>query len=297
MKNFLKGIIVGIGGIAPGLSGSVLMVILGLYSNVINAIATLFKDFKKNMKYLIPIGIGMVIGVILFSRLINFSLFKWEIPTRLLFLGLIIGTIPLFYKETKKENNTKPHHYILMLIAFCIGLYLFTFNNQLFSPITDLNWFMAFVLGFVGIMAMIIPGIDGAATLSALGLYEKWLDLTSITSFDLNIYIPAGLGMIACAFLLSMFINIMIKKYYTATFSVLFGFFLSIIPTVLKLSDGSGWISLSNNITTYVGILLFLVGVLSSFFFSRLEENKDFFKKIIKYLKKPKKAISSDEEK
>ena len=58
MANFLKGIIVGIGGIAPGLSGSVLLVIFGLYQKTINAIGTIFKDFKKNLMFLIPLFAG-----------------------------------------------------------------------------------------------------------------------------------------------------------------------------------------------------------------------------------------------
>ena len=67
MLNFFKGIIVGIGGIAPGLSGSVLLVIFGLYQNTINAIGTLFKDLKKNLLFLVPLFCGFGIGVLLFS--------------------------------------------------------------------------------------------------------------------------------------------------------------------------------------------------------------------------------------
>ena len=59
MLNFLKGIVVGIGGIAPGLSGSVLLVILGLYQKTITAIGTLFKDFKRNLIFLFPLFLGL----------------------------------------------------------------------------------------------------------------------------------------------------------------------------------------------------------------------------------------------
>ena len=73
MITFLKGLIVGIGGIAPGLSGSVLLVIFGLYQKTINAIATLFKDFKKNILFLIPLCLGFGIGAIIFSKIVNFD--------------------------------------------------------------------------------------------------------------------------------------------------------------------------------------------------------------------------------
>ncbi len=270
---FLKGIVVGVGGISPGLSGSVLLVILGLYHKVIDSLANLFKNFKKNILFFLPIGIGMLVGVVLFSRLIEFTLENFELQTRLAFLGLIIGTIPLFYKETKKEGKLKPLHYILLLIAFIIGSYIFTFNNTFFKPVTTLNFIKAFLLGFVGMSATIVPGIDGAATLSALGLYEQWLKLTSLSNFNFSIYVPAIIGMLASVFALSSVINLMIKKYYTATFSVLFGFFLSITPTILKTTEGS-FVSLRNNIASYVGIGLFVIGLITSYIFGKMKKEE-----------------------
>lgn len=273
IKLFLKGIVVGTGGIAPGLSGSVLMVILGLYSKVINTIATLFKDFKKSFLYLLPLGLGILVGIVTFSRIISYSMEHFEIQTRLTFIGLLIGTIPLFYKEVKKEKSLKKSNYLMMAITFMFGMYFLTFSNSMTSS-GDLNIFKSFILGFIGISATIIPGIDGASVLSAFGLYNNWLDLTSLKNIDLAIYIPAGCGIIAGVFILSMLINKMIKKNYTATFSVLFGFFLSVIPSVLKTEDGS-FISLGNNNATYIGISLFIVGVIASYFFGKLGQKKE----------------------
>ena len=104
MSNFFKGIIVGIGGIAPGLSGSVLLVILGLYQKVITAIGTLFKNLKNNLIFLFPLLLGFGVGVIIFSKIINFLLENYEMYTRFAFLGLVLGTIPLFYKEVIVEK-------------------------------------------------------------------------------------------------------------------------------------------------------------------------------------------------
>lgn len=271
IKNFIKGIIVGIGGIAPGLSGSVFMVILGLYTKVIGAIADLFKDFKKNILFLLPIGIGMVIGIVLFSNLISFSIENYEIPTRLAFFGLLVGTIPFFYRETEKKEKLNYGHYVLMVIAFIIGLYLLSFSADNKS-LADLNILQAFILGFFGISAMIIPGIDGASLLSAMGLYGSWLDLTSLKSISLVTYGPAFLGIVTGGFTLSIFINRMIKKNYTDTFSILFGLFLSILPGILKTNDGS-FLALSNNLESYVGIFIFLVAMLGSYFFGKFSED------------------------
>ena len=89
MKTLLKGIIVGIGGIAPGLSGSVLLVILGLYQKALNAISTLFKNFKKNIAFLIPLIIGFGIGVLIFSKVVDFFLNNFEMQTRSMFINSI----------------------------------------------------------------------------------------------------------------------------------------------------------------------------------------------------------------
>ena len=122
MKTLLKGIIVGIGGIAPGLSGSVLLVILGLYQKALNAISTLFKNFKKNIAFLIPLIIGFGIGVLIFSKVVDFFLNNFEMQTRFTFLGLVLGTIPLFFKEVKRNGFSKKY-YIFIVVAACVAFY------------------------------------------------------------------------------------------------------------------------------------------------------------------------------
>ena len=119
--NFLKGILVGVGGIAPGLSGSVMLLILGLYERCINAIGTLFKNFKKNLLFLVPLVCGFGVGILLFSKVVDFLLINYEFHTRYLFLGLVIGTLPLFYKTVKKKGFALKHWGII-LVAAAVGV-------------------------------------------------------------------------------------------------------------------------------------------------------------------------------
>ena len=248
MINFFKGIIVGIGGIAPGLSGSVLLVILGLYQKAINAIGTLFKDFKNNVKFLFPLVLGFGVGVIIFSKIVDFLLGNYEMYTRYAFLGLVLGTIPLFYKEVKKEGFKKKY-YIYIIIAAILGLSVFFFNKNLFPAVTNPNLFQSVLLGVAVAGSSIVPGVDSAVILSSLGLYELYV--SSIADFNLSILIPAGFGLVIGALVISFIINKLIKRFYTATFSIIFGLFLSIIPNVLNGSCVLGWnansvISVSN---------------------------------------------------
>lgn len=283
MINFLKGIIVGIGGIAPGLSGSILLVVFGLYNKTIEAIGTLFKDIKKNLIFLVPLFLGFGVGVFLFSKIVNYFITNYEMYTRFLFLGLIIGTIPIFYKEVKKEGfNSK--YYIFMAISFIMGLSLFLFNKGLFPTIVNPNLLQSVLLGVAVAGSTIIPGVDSAVILSSLGLYEIYV--SSIANLDFSVLIPAAFGLIIGALVISFFINRLINKYYTASFSVIFGLFLSIIPSILNESC-----YLSFDISSVISIILLVVGIGISTIFARLKDNTDFSKKILHYFRKLKDVI------
>ena len=94
MKNFLKGIVIGLGAVAPGLSGSILLVIFGLYQKTVTAISQIFKQFIKSVKFLMPLALGILLGILMFSKLVDWLLTSFE----------ILGSLPMFYREVKKEG-------------------------------------------------------------------------------------------------------------------------------------------------------------------------------------------------
>ena len=273
MITFLKGLIVGIGGIAPGLSGSVLLVIFGLYQKTINAIATLFKDFKKNILFLIPLCLGFGIGAIIFSKIVNFLLNNFEAQTRFAFLGLVVGTIPLFYKEVKKEGFSNKY-YIVIVIAAILGLSVFSFNSNLFPPVTDPNLFQSVILGIAVAGSSIVPGVDSAVILSTLGLDELYV--SSLASFNLSILIPAGVGLVIGVLVISFIINKLINKFYTMTFSIIFGLFLSIIPNVLNESC-----TLQMDVHSLICIIFVIIGFIVSFYLGDIQGNNEKIKQLI----------------
>lgn len=282
MLNFLKGLIVGMGGIAPGLSGSVLLVIFGLYQKTVNAIGTLFKNFKENIKFLIPLFLGFGIGVIIFSKIVDFFLTNFEMYTRFAFLGLVLGTIPLFYKEVKKEGFKKKY-YAFIVISAIIGFSIFYLNPNLFPTITNPNLIQSVFLGVAVAGSSIVPGVDSAVILSSLGLYELYVG--SLADFNLAVLIPAGVGLVIGALVISFIMNKLIKRFYTATFSIIFGLFLSIIPNVLNESCVIGF-----NITTLISFIILIISFGISFFLGNVKENtrrlKVFAKNISDAMKK-----------
>lgn len=280
MKNFFKGIIVGLGGVAPGLSGSVLMVIFGLYQKTIECISSIFnfKKLKENLTFLIPLGLGMVGGVILFSNAVNFLLSEFEVYTRFAFLGLILGTLPLLNKEVRKEGF-KPVYYAVIGVCFALGLWLL-YSNSFFSTVENPGILQSFILGISVAGSYIVPGVDSAAILNGLGMYQIWLDITSIKILELQILVPAFFGLVIGILGISFIINKLMKRFYTATFSVIFGLFLSVIPSVIVEMKTKFTVGL--NAYTIGSVIAVIIGFLVSFYLSDIAENNKKIKRLFK---------------
>lgn len=281
LKNFFKGLIAGIGGIAPGLSGSVLLVILGLYEQTVNAIGTLFKNFKTNIKFLLPLLAGLGVGILLFSKVVDYLLESFEFQTRYAFLGLILGTIPLFYREVRK-NGFRKRYYGLMAVAAAVGFFLFGFNRHLFPAVTEPNLLQCVLLGVAVAGSSIVPGVDSAAIMSAFGLYELYV--SSLADFNLQILIPAAGGLLVGALVISFVMNLLIKKAYTGTFSVIFGMFLAIIPTVV-MEESCTVTSLPMGLAA-IGFAL--VGAVISLYFGDIKGNNQRIARMAAKLKNKK---------
>lgn len=265
MKIFLKSIIVGLGGIAPGLSGSVLMIIFGLYQDVLEALGTLFIDFKKKLRFLLPVLSGMVVGVLLFSKILNFFLINYEVPTRFLFLGLILGTVPLFYKEVKKEGFYKKYYFVI-LAAVAAGIFMFGLNPDKFSQVTNPNLFQKIILGIAAAASAIIPGVDPAVLLSSLGLYEIYVSALATLNFE--ILLPMALGLCIGGISISFLMSNLFRHFYTITFSVVFGIFLSMIPNMLNENCYIGW-----DVQSFISIILVVLGFIISYYMEDIQEN------------------------
>ena len=284
MMNFLKGIVVGVGGITPGLSGSVLLVIFGLYQRTVDSIGNLFKSFKKNLLFLVPLVLGMAIGLLGFSMIADYFLETFEMQTRVFFLGLVIGTLPLFYKEVKKEGFSKKY-YLYMAIAATLGLLLLIFSQNLFPSVENPNFLQSVFLGVAVAGAFIVPGVDSAVILSALGLYTLFVD--SVASLNLQVLIPAGIGLVIAALVISFVMSRLLKHFYTATFSTIFGLFISIIPSVILEAESETKIYWKRIFQEGPGfwnvampVSLFLFGFALSFYLGDIQKNNARIKKL-----------------
>ena len=266
MERFFKGIIVGLGGVAPGLSGSVLLIIFGLYQKTLDALGSLLKDVKKNLRFLAPLVAGMFAGVLLFSKLIDFFLGNYEMPTRFCFLGLILGTLPMVWQEVKKEGFSRKY-YLVIAAAAALGTWFFTVNPNAFPQVTDPTLLQKLLLGVAVAATAIIPGVDPAVFLSTLGLYEMYV--SALANVELSILIPMVGGLAVGAVAISFSMSWLFKRFYTASFSVIFGIFLTMIPNMLNESCVLGW-----DLESAVSVAVLILGILISWYLGNLPKNK-----------------------
>lgn len=267
MKNFCKGIIVGIGGVAPGLSGSVLLIIFGLYQKTLHAIGNFFSDWRTHLRFLLPLLAGMGAGVLLFSRVLDHLLANFEMPTRFAFLGLILGTVPMLWAEVRK-NGFARRHYVAVALAAVLGFWVFFFRTGGGLPtVTEPNAAQSVFLGIAVAATAIIPGVDPAVLLSTLGLYEAYV--RALATLDLTILLPMLLGLALGAVVISRGMAALFDRFYTLTFSVIFGVFLSMIPHMLTESCVLGL-----DLRSAVSLLVMVLGFALSYYLGDLENNR-----------------------
>ena len=278
MERFLKGIVVGIGGVAPGLSGSVLLIIFGLYRRTLEALGTLLTNFRKNIRLLLPLAAGMVTGVLLFSKVIDYLLRCHEVPTRFCFLGLILGTLPMVWQEVRREGFS--WKYLLLTAAAAgLGLWFFTGDAGTFPQVTDPTLPQSVLLGVAVAATAIIPGVDPAVFLSTLGFYEMYV--AALANLDMGILIPMAGGLAIGAVTISYGMSLLMRRFYTATYSVIFGIFLSMIPNMLTAECTLGFDGVSA-----LSLGLMAAGFCLSFYLGDLEGNNRRLRKWLAGTKK-----------
>lgn len=227
----LKGIIIGIGKIIPGVSGSMLAISMGLYQKLIDSVNNFFRYPKENFKFLFKIAIGISIAVVFLSNMILNCLDRYYLITMFFFIGLIIGG----FDDIKSKINKKHNYTVFISFIIVTVLGFININNKVDIANSFFNTLYFVFIGLIDALTMIIPGISGTATLMMLGAYEKVIEMYSnifnVTLFldNLKVLIPylvgIGMGTISTVKL----IQFLFKNYKETTYSAILGFSTSTI--------------------------------------------------------------------
>lgn len=150
LSDCLKGIAIGSGAILPGISSGVFCVIFGIYEKLLNSTLNFFSDWKKNLKFLFPIVLGVGFGIVIFGNLLNYCLYQFPLQTKSIFIGLILGSIPSLVKEINGKQKFKPFYLIFFLLALFVGIFCFFFEKILpIHTLESLPFFYLVLCGFL----------------------------------------------------------------------------------------------------------------------------------------------------
>lgn len=273
ISKMIKGIVIALGFILPGISGGVLAAILGIYERMIRFLAHPFKQLKEDVFYFLPVAIGMLLGIGLFSYPIEYLLEHYQVYVLWSFAGAIIGTVPSLVKEANRDTERDKIDLIWFWTTFIVsGIALYGLNFVVGSlSASFLNFILAGSLLALGIL---VPGLSPSNLLLILGLYGPML--TGFKSFDLfGTFLPIGIGAVLTLIAFSKFMDYALRVYHSRVYHFIIGIVLSSTLLILLPNAGSPEsISYSGlSIVSYVIIAFFFaLGIWLGIWMSQLEE-------------------------
>lgn len=255
IKQILQGMVVGIANIIPGVSGGTMMVAMGLYDRLIHAITHLKSEFKDSMKLLIPIFAGAGIAIVALSRLFEFLLATYPIPTNFAFCGLIAGSLPFIFKKVKGHKVTVSK--IIPFLIFFGVVILMALLGETGGASADIslgfvNLLKLFGVGIIAAATMVVPGVSGSMMLMLLGYYDTILKVINdfvdaLVKFDMGglmtgvgILAPFGIGVVIGIFLIAKLIEFIFSKAEIHAYYGIIGLILASPIAILLKTDWSG---------------------------------------------------------
>jgi len=274
----IKGVAIGVANVVPGVSGATLAVIFKVYDRLIEAINSIFTDMKNSLKFLIPLGLGMAIGILLLGSLLDFFIDQYSLQASALIAGLMAGSIPFIHKMAVQNKKATWHYYAIAVFSAIVIIAL-----SLFAPTPEIYTgaefsigliTILFIAGFLGAAAMIIPGVSGAMVLILLGVFPIVMHTISLIreylmspfNFELlppiiMVAAPVGIGILAGILLTSHLIAKLLKKYHSITYFAIMGM---IFGTVFAVFNNDAAYQSHAEITpalVLIALVVFAVGV------------------------------------
>ena len=264
----LKGFVLGIANIIPGVSGGTLAITLGIYERMIEAISHFFKNFKENLKFVMLLGIGILISLALFSNVIGYCLDNYPFATILFFIGIILGGMPLLFKNVKGTINVKNGVVFAITFSIVMAMTFMSAGDKVIS-LDTLNVGKGISLFFSGAIAsasMLLPGISGSFVLMLIGYYHPIVNaIRSLTKFENlfhNVIVLgiAGVGILLGIVLAAKLIEYLLEKFEIPTYYGIIGFVIASIISIFitAVSNSVGILEI------IIGIALMIVGILLS---------------------------------
>ena len=294
--DFIKGILVGIANVIPGVSGGTMAVSLGIYDRMISSITGLLKDFKKSFLTLLPIIAGAGVGIVLFSKAIEYLLGNHALVTAMAFTGLIIGGLPIIIKSMIEEYKEKPDvkKLVIGIIVFLIFLAISVGMPLMSAPSGDevaiqaspLKCFIMLLMGIIASATMVIPGVSGSLLMMILGFYFGIIGtinhmVSSVTNGfegivnDILVLLPFGIGAVLGIFLISKIIKWLFAKFPFVTYCGIMGLVISSPFAIFYKVNQESSMAGTGVVGYIVGIIVLIVCGVLTFYLGKLEGEMD----------------------
>jgi len=287
----IKGSLVGIGSILPGVSGSMIAAILNIYQDLITALNNFTKhpiqSIVKVWQYIVGVFVGLALGFLFISSFLDVA----PIPLTLLFIGFILGAIPGLRKEIKVEKFHW-HHFLTMIVAMLV-MFGFLFIQEQTAVVGSWTFYViVFFIGVITAISIIIPGLSGATMLMALGYFQTLINIGNDFFRDLGTFNFSSIasqlpmvGLLALGIIFGMLF--MGKVMYQLLIHYKAHFYFAVLGIVF-ISPFNILFTLQANTTDNVfqspwymwliGVILFFIGIAVTYLMSKkdlVEEHKN----------------------
>lgn len=275
IKSILKGMVIGIANAIPGVSGGTMMVSMGIYDKLIHCLTHLFSEFKKSIKFVAPIILGAGLGVVLLSAVIE-KMFEFiPIQTNLLFVGLIVGGLPMMLGKVKgKKIGIGGIIGFVLFFAIVVGLAAIGETEGVAADVTFnlINCIKLFGVGIVAAATMVIPGVSGSMMLMIMGYYEIIIEtindlVKALLKFDMagilkgcGVLVPMGLGAVIGIFAIAKLVEMLFEKAPTVAYSCIIGLIVA-SPIAIVLMNWASFVANFGILSILTGIVALAVGV------------------------------------
>lgn len=272
----LAGVVFGMANIIPGVSGGTMAVVFGVYERLIGILADVRHNLKKEWKFLVTFGLGLVLGILGFGKLMNWALTNYPSQAKMFFVGVILGSLPMLIKSAFLPGGRgsrpafKLQTILPFLIAFaCMIPMALSGDSQAAKEaakaagagaagVSVLTMLLMAVYGVVAASTMIIPGISGSFVMLLLGVYGTLIaavaGLTPIGAGTLEavkVLLPFGIGVVIGLIYCSKLIRFLLRRYPAATYSAILGF---VLGSVWCVFPGFGQVDIAGVVCLIAGV-------------------------------------------
>jgi len=289
----VKGMVIALGFILPGVSGGVLAAIMGLYERMLHFLANIRSRFREDFMFFLPVAIGGVLGLVLLSRPLEFAIEHWRVPVMWGFAGAILGTIPSLWREATAtpsgvNQDTRwgePMVYrrdaadwawlISTFLVALVGLYLLPWV----TGVLPANFFTMMLAGALIALGILVPGLSPSNLLIILGLLQPML--AGFSGFDLlGTFLPIVIGAVIAILAFSKLMERLIETAHSRVYHFIIGMVLASTLLIVVPTPRQSAFYGTEDAMSYAGVsgaafamaaVLFLAGLALGLWMSRLE--------------------------